>query len=164
MVKALSKAVLVTMLAASAACIHRSNPNSSTNPDPPRLTESSQEALEVALQDERRAQVLYRAIMDRFGEVRPFVNIMQAEIRHEQELLALFDLYGLEVPPPRVFRIAVPDTFQEACALGVESELTNIAMYDELLASVQEPQIRATFLRLRDASLNRHLPAFQRCA
>ena len=36
----------------------------------------------AALDDEYRAEAIYDAVMQKFGEVRPFINIIEAERRH----------------------------------------------------------------------------------
>ncbi len=55
-------------------------------------------------------------------------------------------------------------TIQEACRIAAQAEIKNAAMYDRMLKTVKEADIVDAFTRLRDASVNRHLPAFQRCA
>ncbi len=121
--------------------------------------------LSEALDDERKAIATYRGVIERFGLVRPFVNIIAAEIRHAEALLGLFDRYGLPIPEDvwHTARIEVPETLQEACRRGVEAEVQNIAMYDHLLDATPEPDVRRVLLNLQSASRDRHLPAFQRC-
>lgn len=130
------------------------------------LDDATEEALLAALDDERRAEALYLAVMERFGEVRPFSNIVVAEERHQTLLLPLLEKYGVPVPPNPYgpLQMDTPDTLAGACQLGVQSEIENIAMYDRLLPAVQEDDIRSAFELLRRASAERHLPAFERCA
>ena len=137
-----------------------------TSPTQAKLPEPSRKALLEALEDERRAQARYQAVIAKFGEVHPFSQIVRAEARHQDELLSLFRSYGVPVPlntwrdhPP-----AAPDTLAEACAEGVKGEEVNIAMYDRLLGVVKEADLRAVFLRLQAASRDHHLPAFRACA
>lgn len=131
-----------------------------------QLDSRTREALSRALDDERHAQALYQAVMDRHGRARPFANILRAEQRHEAALLPLFKKYGLPVPENRwkEKKIEVPTALAECCQLGIEAEKANIAMYDGFLKFVQEPDIRQAFTYLRNASKNNHLPAFERCA
>lgn len=131
------------------------------------LDEATREALLEALDDERRSEATYRAALERFGaEAMPFAHIVQAEKRHSSYLLALFEQYGLSVPADRwqEMEITLPATRQEACAEAVAGEIRNADLYDRLLATVQEPDVRQAFTYLRDASREHHLPAFQRCA
>lgn len=118
-----------------------------------------------ALDDERKAIATYRGVIARFGPVRPFVNLIEAEIRHADALLGLFDRYHLPVPEDawHAALIEAPDSLQEACRQGVEGETRNIAMYVRLLAATPEPDVRRVLLNLQSASRDRHLPAFQRC-
>ncbi|AGA32310.1 hypothetical protein TVNIR_0609 [Thioalkalivibrio nitratireducens DSM 14787] len=123
------------------------------------------QALSFALDDEYRARASYRAVLDAFGPVTPFVEIAAAEQRHIDALLPLFPRYGVAPPADRwAGRVAAPPTLAAACAAGVAGEIGNYSLYDHLLAQVGEPDVRAVFASLRNASAYRHLPAFQRCA
>jgi rubrerythrin len=125
---------------------------------------AEKDALTRALDDERRAIATYEAVLARFGERRPFSNIVQAERRHAAALRAQFDRLNIEPPPDRWKNqtIRVPDTFAEACDAAEVSEVLNAAMYDELIASVADETIIAVFRRLQEASQQRHLRAFRR--
>jgi rubrerythrin len=120
--------------------------------------------LTEALQDEYKARATYRKVIEKFGPVRPFANIVEAEDRHVAALLALFEKHGEPVPEDRwPGRVAVPDTLAEACRNAVEAEQENMAMYDRLLAATAEPDVRRVLENLQSASRDRHLPAFERC-
>jgi rubrerythrin len=76
----------------------------------------------------------------------------------------LFTKYGLTIPPDTfASNVNAPDTIQAACEAGVEGEIANVAMYDQFLSFVQQPDLRAAFTQLRHVSQNNHLRAFQRC-
>lgn len=130
-----------------------------------KLDDKTREALLAALSDERRAQAVYEAVVEKFGDVRPFSNIVNAEKRHESFLLPLFEKYGVEVPKNEFGKdeVQVPATVAEACQNAVGGEKANIAMYERFLEFVKETDIRDIFTYLRDASKNNHLPAFERC-
>lgn len=131
-----------------------------------RLDDRTVEALRAALDDERHAKALYGAVIDRYGEIRPFINIVSAERRHEKMVLDLFARYGVPVPEDRWGRekVEAPATIAEACRAGVVAEKANVAMYDGFLTFVKEADIRAVFSRLREVSEQNHLRAFERCA
>lgn len=120
--------------------------------------------LAEALEDEYRAQAKYRKIIEKFGPVHPFVNIVDAECRHISVLLPLFQQYGI-VPPDDQEDLSdrVPDTLLEACEEGVKAELDNIALYDRLIAATEQSDVSRVLRNLQAASRDRHLPAFQRC-
>lgn len=149
-----------TLLLTLAACSAGSTPGTPTTQ---RLPEDTRAALELALADERLAQDTYAAVMAKHGEVRPFSNIIHAERRHEEQLLALFDRYDLAVPARKTATVAVPDTLVEACKQAIAAEKENIALYDRLIPQVTQDDIRVVFERLQSASRDRHLPAFTRC-
>jgi hypothetical protein len=128
------------------------------------LTEAEVAALHEALDDEYKAWATYDQVIADFGEVRPFINIREAEARHMSALLRLFERYGLPVPdntwPGRVERYA---SLHAACEAGVAGEVENGEMYERLLAATRQDDIRNVFLNLQQASQERHLPAFRRC-
>ena len=141
------------------------NPDTSVTPKS-QLDDKTRQALLAALADERKAQAAYEAVLEKYGGARPFSNIVNAEKRHESFLLPLFEKYGVKVPENEFTKdeAQVPPTLAEACQSGVAGEKANIALYDEFLEFVGEPDIREAFVYLRDASKNNHLPAFERCA
>ncbi len=125
-----------------------------------------QSALGEAIQDEYKARATYRAIIDRFGSVRPFVNILGSEERHIQALKSLYHRYNLPIPDDtEAANVVVPDTLTQACQEGVQAEIDNGVMYDRLLTlTVDFPDVQQVFHQLQRASQFNHLPAFQRCA
>jgi len=130
-----------------------------------------EDALAEALDDERHAIAFYEAVMARYGRRRPFSNIVNAERRHANALLAQYRRLGLTVPADRWAEatIEVPDSFRAACAASVDAEVRNVAIYDRLLAVARDPDlgdpaVLNVFERLRWASQERHLPAFKRCS
>ncbi len=131
------------------------------------LTDNAKSALLKALDDEYKAQATYEAIITKLGSVRPFIMIIRAEEQHISSLKALFDKYGMTIPEnPYTDKITSPETLSEACTAGVEAEIANASLYrDELLPSVKDYEdISLVFTNLMNASQEKHLPAFQRCA
>lgn len=129
------------------------------------LSDTEINALNEALDDEYHAFAAYNQVIADFGEVPPFVNIRDAEARHIEALLALYKHYGLPIPqdtwPGKVERYA---SLQDACKAGVAAEIANTEVYERLLKATHRVGILTVFRNLRDASQQRHLPAFQRCA
>jgi hypothetical protein len=130
------------------------------------IDEKTKNALLDALADERRAQAFYSAVIKKFGDVRPFSNIVKAEQKHEAHLLPLFQKYGVSVPKNEEAskEIKVPESIIDACKEGIKAEKKNLEMYNAFFAFVKEQDIRDVFTWLRDASQNNHLPAFERCS
>jgi hypothetical protein len=135
------------------------------------LTPDAEAALGSALQDERHAEAFYSAVMAKFGNARPFSNIIEAERQHEAMLIGLYETYGVAVPENGyatgvLIAPAAPETLADACKIGVEAEIANRDLYDgNLLPAVAAyPDVTVVLQRLRDASEENHLPAFQRCA
>ena len=134
------------------------------------LNSQAKGAVLAALDDEYKAQSLYKAILAKHGDVRPFSNIISAEKHHADMLIDLLNTYGQAVPTNPYEdgtkpELQSPATLLEACEIGVVAEIENVALYDDkLLPAVSNyPDITDVMVRLRDASEERHLPAFQRC-
>ncbi len=104
------------------------------------------QVLRIAVYDEFKAYEAYTKIIERFGYVTPFVNIKEAEARHYATLIPLLEKYQIEVPLNNwAEKIEVPNSFIEACELGVASEIKNIAMYENLLSYIHKKLILEMF-------------------
>lgn len=129
------------------------------------LTPAEIEALHEALEEEYQSWTTYDQVIADFGELRPFTNIRDAEARHIGALAGLFNRYELTLPantwPARVQRYT---SVQAACEAAVAGEIANGQMYERLLAATQRPDILGVLRNLQEASQQKHLPAFQRCA
>lgn len=122
-------------------------------------------ALNVAIQDEYMSRATYARVIADFGEVRPFINIIQAENRHIDALTVLFNRYGVPIPEDTwPTRVPAYGSAKEACAAAVTAEVENGALYDTIMPKVEHADLIHVMTNLRDASIQRHLPAFQRCA
>ncbi len=134
------------------------------NNDMDSLAEDETAVLHEALDDEYRAWATYNQVIADFGEVRPFINIREAEARHIEALVRLFERYGISVPEnPWPGKVESYPDLETACRAGVEAEIANAGMYDRLLEQTQREDIRMVLRNLQEASQERHLPAFRRC-
>lgn len=119
------------------------------------------EMLTYAIQDEYTARAEYIQIMEVYGIQKPFSNIKMSEENHIAMLVPLFEKYDFDVPvDDAASHIVVPNSLLEAYKLGVQAEISNIAMYDAFLKQELPADVRSVFIKLRDASYN-HLNAFQ---
>ncbi|MEK4396707.1 ferritin family protein [Bacillus sp. FSL K6-2860] len=125
-------------------------------------TLSVPQMLTYALQDEYLAQARYDNILGNFGYIRTFAQIKEAEMRHINALLPLFERY--QVPLPLDISqsfVSTPENIKAAYAAGVQGEIDNISMYERFLSLDIPNDMRTVFSQLRNASLN-HLAAFER--
>lgn len=131
---------------------------------PAKLPQDAAPLLE-ALDDERRAEAYYLAVMARHGAVRPFSNIAEAERRHQSLVLAALERRGVPAPPnPHAGKsLPVPARIGEACAEAARLERENVKLYDRLRAAAKTAEVRDLLERLQWMSRERHLPAFERC-
>jgi rubrerythrin len=119
-----------------------------------------------ALQDEFHAYYTYQRVIDDIGSLAPFVAIHDAEWLHIGAASNLFVKRDMTVPASTWTLDNVPRfaNLQAACAGGVDAEIENVMMYDRLLLQNLPADVERVFENLREASLERHLPAFEQCA
>lgn len=123
------------------------------------------QVLRIAIYDEFHAYEMYSKVIEKFGALPPFSNIVLSEQRHFMSLMTLMQKYEIPIPVNDwASKIIVPDDFVECCERGVVEELKNIKMYDNLILYAGEyVDILDVLYRLQAASYNNHLPAFRRC-
>jgi len=130
---------------------------------PAEVQEVVLEAL-LGPEGEYAAHATYAAIIDEYGRVNPFVNIMASEAKHIEALQRILDRYGIAYPEnPYLGEVDAPGSLAEAAQAGVDAEIANVALYERQLATAADhPDILEVFLNLQTASQESHLPAFQR--
>lgn len=128
------------------------------------LNEAEIEALIRAIEEEFSAQAIYQSILDDFGNVEPFNNIVNSEAQHAATLVRMAGKYGVPVPDfPDSRELPSFDTLEEACQAGVEAEIVDAQLYDEIMQLTSHEDLLRVYTNLRNASLNNHLPEFESC-
>jgi rubrerythrin len=118
--------------------------------------------LTYALQDEYLAQARYDNILRNLGYIRTFAQIKEAEMRHINALLTLFERYQTPLPEDQSQSfVTTPESIKAAYAAGAQGEIDNISMYEKFLSFNIPNDIQVVFSQLRNASVN-HLSAFER--
>jgi hypothetical protein len=140
--------------------------DSPTSPSPTTATLDVRAALDRSIQDEYRSETTYQGVVNDLGPLLPFVNVLTAEQRHSLTIAQLFTRHGLTVPPSAWSLGTVPhySTTTDACRAAAAAERANVAMYDELLRLDLPTDVRQAFTNVRAASLENHVPAFDRCS
>ena len=128
------------------------------------LSDVEEDVLTRAILEEYGAYNLYQSVIDQFGSVVPFAQIVRSEQQHINALTRLAVKYGVEVPAnPGLEDAPVFETLADACEAGTAAEIADAALYDELSPLVVHTDILQVFSNLQSASLNSHLPAFEAC-
>lgn len=131
---------------------------------PEQLTKAEIAALNTALDDEYLSWTTYDQVITDFGAVRPFINIRDAEARHIGALKNLYERYNVYMPSnPYLGQVERYQSLHEACKAAIKGEIANGDMYDKLFTTTKREDILIVLRNLQTASLERHLPAFQRC-
>lgn len=122
------------------------------------------QVLTEAINEEYKARATYQAVIDKFGQVAPFTNILNAENTHVQQWAGQFERLGLAVPAdPFAGKVAAPATVALACAAGVAAEKDDVALYDRLMKETTDQTLLTIMTQQRKVSQENHLPAFERC-
>ena len=130
------------------------------------LSEEAKNALLEALtgpEGEYAAYAMYTAVIEKYGEVEPYVSIRKAEGKHIEALKRQLDRYGVDYPAenPYLGQVSAPESLEAAAKAWAEGEVANVAMYDRLMEAVADyPGLVQVMDHLRAASQERHLPAF----
>lgn len=118
--------------------------------------------LMYAVQDEYLARGEYMAIIEQFGDEKPYANIVKAEETHLSFLREVYLAYELEFPEDSsADHIVIPATLLEAAETGVQAEIDNIAMYELFLAHDLPENVIEVFTALKEGS-DSHLLAFEK--
>ena len=133
---------------------------------PTEVQEAVLEAL-AGEEGEYAAYATYDAILNTYGDVNPYANIMAAEAKHIDALKQILDRYEVPYPVenPYLGLIEAPASLADAAQAGIDAEIANVALYEEQLSAVADyPDIVEVFVKLQRASQEQHLPAFERAA
>ena len=126
-----------------------------------------QQALWTAIDDLRRSEVLYEAVLahPRKRKLRPFPRILREKKRHEKRLVKLALERGYGDPPVLWDRgdVSAPADRKAACARAVDQELRNAAIYETAMALPLSPAVMHAFRAIHRRVRNRHIPNFEAC-
>jgi len=123
---------------------------------------SIEEMLTFALEDEVLAYSTYNEIVDVFDVSKPFTNIMKAELRHQEAIIALMNDYGMDVPEVDASDyITLPASLLESYEAGVQAEIDNIALYNTFLEEDIPDDVKDVIEFLIKGS-EKHQSAFER--
>ncbi|TXT19504.1 MAG: hypothetical protein FD133_322 [Erysipelotrichaceae bacterium] len=116
--------------------------------------------LDIVLLDEYKARAEYQAIVDKFGNENPYVNLVYAETRHIEALTRIYDAFDFVVPADTGKNFVVlPASLEASYQVGINAEKVNIALYETYLDTNLPDSIERIFQNLQNASEN-HLAIF----
>lgn len=118
--------------------------------------------LMYAVQDEYLAHGEYLAIINKFGNQKPYTNIVSAEETHLAYLKEVYLSYGIDFPSDySADHIVIPNNLLEAAQTGVQAEIDNIKMYKIFLTYDLPENVFEVFSALKSGS-DSHLISFQK--
>lgn len=131
----------------------------------PTLTDQEIQALRDALDAAYQSWAACDGVIQRHGLVRPFGRIRLAEAQHIQKLWRLLLHQALPVPPnPWQGRPGADElSLAEACLAGSRRERSRQSLLTQLLQEVSSPSLRRLLEAGHQLSVQRQLPAYERC-
>ena len=118
--------------------------------------------LSEGLQSEYRARAIYRAALDRFGEVVPFVHLAETCERQIDALRQLHQRNQIEAPEDRwMGQIEPPQTLEQARLDAIAAESETADACERLLDEVDDPVARMMLSQLEEASRYQRLPLLE---
>lgn len=118
--------------------------------------------LTYAVQDEYLAHGEYLAIVEKFGNQKPYTNIISAEETHLAYLKEVYLAYELEfLTDASAEHIIIPADLLIAAETGVQAEISNISMYELFLTYDLPDNVFEVFSALKSGS-DSHLISFQK--
>lgn len=121
-------------------------------------------ALNAALELEYRSLARYENAIRQLGAVQPLERIVAADSMHIQILETLHRHYGVPLPAaPRRVRFPRCTDLRRTCDAAIAAEKERIGIYQQLIESAGEADIRAELRNLARAAREGHLPALRGC-
>lgn len=123
---------------------------------------SVEKMLTYAIENEYLEKAKYEEIIKKFGDKRPFTDILKAKNINISLLKTTFPKYKIPIPKDRSREfVKMPSTIEESFEIAIREEIENMAMYNSFIIKkgVQQELIMI-FVRLRDAS-RAHLQALE---
>lgn len=119
-------------------------------------------ALNSALRSKFKTCALYNMVLQAFGSVQPFKDLLKIEEKYRMVLEGLARRYKVSAPSNEwEGQIAIPVSFVEACEEAIELERENEGLYLRLLDDVEDPALRRVLMRMRNVSQISHQPSFK---
>ena len=120
------------------------------------------DALDSALRSKYRTCALYRMVLQAFGPVQPFKDLLKLEEKYRLVLNGLARRYAHTGPADEwEGRIAIPVSFVEACEEAIQLERENDRLYGALLERTADPALHRLLTRMRNVSQITHRPSFK---
>ncbi len=120
------------------------------------------ETLDATLRSKYRTCALYRMVLQAFGPVQPFKDLLKIEEKYRMILAGLARRYGHAMPVDEwEGQVAIPVSFVEACEEAIQLELENDRLYLARLDICEEPALRRVMMRIRNVSQMSHQPSFR---
>ena len=119
-------------------------------------------ALDSALRSKFKTCALYRMVLQAFGPVKPFKDLLKIEEKYRLVLTGLARRYDRPSPADEwEGQVAIPVSFVEACEEAIQQERENDRLYTSLLDQIADPAQRRVLMRMRNVSQISQLPSFK---
>lgn len=119
-------------------------------------------ALDSALRSKFKTCALYRMVLQAFGPVQPFKDLVKIEAKYRLVLAGLARRYEHPTPTDEwEGQVAIPVSFVEACEEAIQLERENDRLYTSLLEQTNDAALRRILMRMQNVSQVSHQPSFK---
>lgn len=116
-----------------------------------------------ALDGEYRALATYRAAIERFGFVEPFVHLAAEDEQATDTLRRIYERNHLTPPPDRWSGgIEAPQTLDQARRQALQAEADTAKVYERFLDEVEDSYLRSIVSQLEEACRYQRRPLLRR--
>jgi Uncharacterized protein conserved in archaea len=111
--------------------------------------------LTYAIQDEYLAKSRNQLVISKFGQEKPFPNILKSEMAHIASLKPLFAKYNVPIPPDDSLQyVKAPDNLRGSFEAGMQGEIESMEMYERFLKENIPEDVKSVFIQLKKGALN----------
>lgn len=116
-----------------------------------------------ALDGEYRALATYRAAIERFGSVQPFVYLAAEEEQAADTLRRIYERNQMTPPPDRWSGgVKAPPTLDQASRQALQAEADTAKVYERFLDEIDDRYLRRIVSQLEEACRYQRRPLLQR--
>jgi hypothetical protein len=127
------------------------------------LTPEEKEFLNTAYTDESRKVYFFKKCAEKFPDA-GFTKILNSEQNHVSTLESVYNKYEIDIPKDLDFSsVTIPASKDDVCSTALKMEKDNVEMYKKFLTSVTNTFLKTVFEDLRDITINRNIPAVEKC-
>ncbi len=129
-----------------------------------QLSTSEKVALASVIENEYELRATYQKVLDKFGDERPFINVIGSKEHNINMLTELMLKHGTKPPADDwINRVNEYDSIEDACKAAVQFEADSSMLYQSVFASTSKDNVLEILLHIEKIIMMNNIPTFERC-